>query len=185
MSSKSTLLAYCNNFFRRVASAATPVRNNARVAGSGTLPTAVKFTPAAGQRPNVMEKLWSDSMPAKPLPIPDNRMVVTPPVVVTLQLIKVWGALQVMAEAGTPDSISSRLCHDAPEVFVNISVPDPPAGEVNVKWVPTPVHVVPQTGSLMIILGSGTELASAATLERMVMKSNNAAKRFMGNPLIR
>jgi hypothetical protein len=85
-----------------------------------------------------------------------------------------------MAEAGTPDSINSRLCHETPEALVNISVPKPLAGEVNVKCVPTLVQLDPHKGSLMMILGSGTELASAAMQETMVTKINSAARRFMG-----
>jgi hypothetical protein len=162
-----------------VASAPSPVRNRARVVGSGTLAVAVKLTPPAGQLPNVIEKLWPAGIPAKPAPIPVNRIVVTPPVVVTLQFMKVCGALQLIADAGTPDSINLRLCHDDSEALVNIRVPEPPAGEVNVKCVPTLVQPDPQTGSLMMILGSGTELANAAMQETIVIKINSAAMRFM------
>ena len=165
---------------RRVASAPNPVRKRARVAGSGTLAIAVKCTPPEGQPANVMEKLWSMAMPPKPAPTPDNKILVTPLVVVTLQFMKVCGALQLMSEAGTPDSINSRLCHEESEAFVNIRVPEPLAGEVKVKCVPTLVQPDPQTGSLMMILGSGAELASAAMQEKMVRKTNSAAVRFMG-----
>ncbi len=168
-----------------MAIAPRPVRNSARVAGSGTFAVAVKFTPPAGQRSNVIEKLWPRGIPVELPLMPVNRIVVRPPVVVTLQFRKVWGALQLIAEAGTPDSMSFRLCHDDPELLVKNNVPEPLAGEVNVKCVPTTlVHPLPHTGSLMMILGSGTELAIAATQETIVRKINTAARRFMGSPLI-
>jgi hypothetical protein len=119
-------------------------------------------------------------MPEKLAPIPVNRIVVTPPVVLTLQFIKVCGALQLIADAGTPDSMNSRLCHDDIELLVNIRVPEPPAGEVNVKCVPTLVQPDPHTGSLMMILGSGTELANAVMHEANEINSHSAAMRFMG-----
>lgn len=169
----------CKNFLRRVTSIPKPARNNAKVAGSGTLAMAVKFTPAAGQRPNVISKLWPAVIPGAPVPIPENRIVVTPPIVALVQLMKVCGALQLIADAGTPDSINSRLCQSDSEPLVKTRVPKPPAGEVNVKCVPTLVHPDPQTGSLMMILGSGTELASAAMQETTVTKSNSAVMRFM------
>lgn len=118
---------------RRVASAPSPVRNRARVAGSGTLAIALKLTPPAGHCPKVIEKLWPTGMPEKLPPMPLNRIVVTPPTVVFVQLINVCGASHVIADAGTPDSISSRLCQDDPEVLVKKSVPEPPVGEVKVK----------------------------------------------------
>jgi hypothetical protein len=168
-----------------MAIAPRPVRKSAILAGSGTFAVAVKFTPPAGHRSNVMEKLWPRGIPAEPPPMPVNRIVVMPPVVVTLQFRKVCGALQLIAEAGTPDSISLRLCHDDPELLVKNKVPEPLAGEVNVKCVPTLVHPLPHTGSLMMILGSGTELAIAATQERIVRKINSAASRLIESPLKR
>lgn len=132
-----------------------------------------------------MSKLWPAVIPGKPAPIPDNKILVTPPVVVTLQLMKVCGELQVIADAGTPDSMNSRLCQDNSVPLVKDRVPEPPAGDVNVKCVPTLAHSPPHTGSLMMILGSGMELANAAMQEKIVMNIKNAAMRFMGNPFAR
>ena len=173
-----------NSFLRRVSNAPSPVTNRTRVAGSGTLAMALKLTPAAGQRPNVIEKLWPTRIPANLPPTPVKRIVVTPAVVDTLQDAKVWGALQLIAEAGTPDSMNLRLCHDVPELFAKNNVPEPPAGEVNVKCVPTLVHPSPQTGSLMMILGSGMPLANAAIHERAVTNVSSAAMRFIGTSRI-
>jgi hypothetical protein len=79
----------CRNHLLRLASPPSPIRNKVRVAGSGTFAIAVKLTPPTGQLPNVMEKLWPANIPSKLPPMPVNKIVVTPLVVVTLQFIKV------------------------------------------------------------------------------------------------
>ena len=181
--SESNGQIFRKNFFRRVTSAPSPVKNKAIVAGSGTFAVAVKFTPPAGHWSNEIDKLWSTSIPSKLPPIPLRKIVVTPPVVVTLQFMNVCGALQIMADAGTPDSMILRLCQVKPELLVKNNVPVPLAGDVNVKCVPTLVQTDPHTGSLIMILGSGMELASEARQERIVIKISSAARRFIGSPL--
>jgi hypothetical protein len=93
-----------------------------------------------------------------------------------------FGEVQEMALAGTPDSISLRLVQLTPELLAKNSVPLPPVGEVKVKCVPTGVQVPPHTGSLMMILGSGTELAKAAALVNTDASTSKMRQNFINSP---
>lgn len=154
------------------------------MAGSGTeVPAvAVNATPPRGHKAKSIEKLCPAGIPRKEPPTPERKIVVIPPTVFTLQFIKALGELHVIAPAGTPDSTSFRLVQLRPELFEKNSVPVPLFGDEKVKCVPTGVQMPVQTGSLTMILGSGTEFANAAALANKNAKTHKTRLLFINPP---
>jgi hypothetical protein len=144
------------------------------VAGSGTeVPAvAVNETPPWGHNAKSIEKLCPAGIPRNEPPTPDRKIVVTPPTVFTLQFINALGELHEIASAGTPDSTSFRLVQLRVVLFEKKRVPVPLFGDEKVKCVPTGVQVPVQTGSLTMILGSGTEFANAEALANNKVKTH-------------
>src|SRR5882762_4808637 len=105
-------------------------------------------------------------MPLKPSAIPFSRIMVCPfSPVFTTQLRKMV-VEQETAPDGTPVSTNRRLVQSMPETLVKNKIPFPLAGVLKLNWVPTGTHWVRgQSGSLILMTGSGIELAKAVAAQ--------------------
>src|SRR5947209_10069370 len=123
-------------------------------------------------------------MPGMPFPRPLRKMKVLPlPSVPSEQFAKTF-CTHVMAPAGTPVSVNRRVNQLLSEEFWNDSVPLPEFGTPNVNVVPgTWVQWPSQIGSLMIMVGSATEFANAATPNiSTATHANNRKRNFIKAP---
>src|SRR5581483_9738684 len=91
--------------------------------------------------------------------------------------------MQVIALAGTPVSVRRSVNQFVCEAFWKNKVPVPLLGTPKLKLVPTWVQLPVQTGSLMMMVGSGMESANAAVAQHStIAHAINANNRFIKPP---